>query len=262
MTRLHFYLTDAEGTGLAGRVSLTPTRRVTVRDQIRLPVAMLVDLDAGEAIVDVMPSTTQWVWRVAELVDGGITRYIEVPDTDAVVEYATAQDVDPTTLDATAGTVAAWETVTRAAQLVADQITGVDDKVTRAEQAAQAAKADSGVAGQEAAKAKTSADAAQTSARAAASSASMAHDSETTANGLIGEARTIASAIETARDTATAAASQAKASETTAAKSATTAKQYADGMAHWIQCADMTDALAKSKQDATALCWWPREATS
>ena len=227
MTLVHFHLADAEGRGLDGSVSLVPTRRVTVRDAIRLPVAQTVRLTAGEVTVEVMPSTTQWVWRVSELVASGITRYVEIPDKDGIVEYSGLPDVDPKTLDATAGTVAAWETVTRAAQLVADQITGVDDKVSRAESAAQSAKADSGVATQEAAAAKASAESAQSSAQAAASSASMAHDSETTANGLIGEARTIASAIETARDTATAAASQAKTSESTAAKSAESAKTSA-----------------------------------
>lgn len=61
MTLVHFHLTDAEGSGLSGGVSLVPTRRVTVRDAIRLPVAQTVKLTAGEATVEVMPSTTQWV---------------------------------------------------------------------------------------------------------------------------------------------------------------------------------------------------------
>lgn len=37
MTLVHFHLTDAEGRGLDGSVSLVPTRRVTVADAIRLP---------------------------------------------------------------------------------------------------------------------------------------------------------------------------------------------------------------------------------
>ena len=36
MTLVHFHLTDAEGRGLDGSVSLVPTRRVTVADAIRL----------------------------------------------------------------------------------------------------------------------------------------------------------------------------------------------------------------------------------
>lgn len=71
MTLVHFHLTDAEGSGLSGGVSLVPTRRVTVRDAIRLPVAQTVKLTAGEATVEVMPSTTQWVWRASELVAAG-----------------------------------------------------------------------------------------------------------------------------------------------------------------------------------------------
>lgn len=115
MTLVHFHLADAEGRGLDGSVSLVPTRRVTVRDAIRLPVAQTVKLTAGEATVEVMPSTTQWVWRVSELVAAGATRYVEVPDKESA-EYSGLADVDPKTLDQSSETVAAWETVTRAAQ--------------------------------------------------------------------------------------------------------------------------------------------------
>lgn len=125
-------------------MSLVPTRRVTVRDAIRLPVAQTVKLDKGEATAEVMPSTTQWVWRVSELVAGGIVRYVEVPDKESA-EYSGLVDVDPATLDQSSETVAAWETVTRAAQAVLDQIGSIDDKVARAESSAQAAKASEGV---------------------------------------------------------------------------------------------------------------------
>ena len=145
MTLVHFHLADAEGRGLDGGVSLVPTRRVTVADAIRLPVAQTVKLDKGEATAEVMPSTTQWVWRVSELVAGGIVRYVEVPDKESA-EYSGLVDVDPATLDQSSETVAAWETVTRAAQAVLDQIGSIDDKVARAESSAQAAKASEGVA--------------------------------------------------------------------------------------------------------------------
>lgn len=208
MTLVHFHLTDAEGCGLDGSVSLVPTRRVTVRDAIRLPVAQTVKLDKGEATAEVMPSTTQWVWRVSELVAGGIVRYVEVPDKESA-EYSGLADVDPATLDPSSETVAAWETVTRAAQSALDQIDSIDDKVARVERSAQAAKASEGVAGQESAKAADAAVRALASQTAAASSASLAHEAETTAQGLIGEAKTIAARItETAaqvgRDAATA----------------------------------------------------------
>lgn len=194
MTLVHFHLADAEGRGLDGSVSLVPTRRVTVRDAIRLPVAQTVKLDKGEATAEVMPSTTQWVWRVSEMVAGGIVRYVEVPDKESA-EYSGLVDVDPATLDQSSETVAAWETVTRAAQAVLDQIGAIDDKVARAESSAQAAKASEGVAGQESAKAADAAAKALASQTAAASSASLAHEAETTAQGLIGEARSIAAQI-------------------------------------------------------------------
>ena len=222
MTLVHFHLTDAEGAGLHGKVGLTPTRRVTVRDAIRLPVPVSVDLDDnGEATVDVLPSTTQWVWRVAEYVASGITRHVEVPQSAQTVEYATLTDVDPKTLDQTSDTVAAWETVTRAAQSALDQIDSIDDKVTRAEQSAQAAKASEGVATQESAKAVDAAGKAQSAQAEAAKSAAAAHESETTASGLIGEAKSIAGQLA---ETAT----QVKSDAGTADNAAKTATGKAD----------------------------------
>lgn len=145
MTLVHFHLADAEGRGLDGSVSLVPTRRVTVADAIRLPVAQTVKLTAGEATAEVMPSTTQWAWRASELVAGGIVRYVEVPDKESA-EYSGLADVDPKTLDQSSETVAAWELVTRAAQGVLDRIGTIDDKIQSAAASADAAKASETVA--------------------------------------------------------------------------------------------------------------------
>lgn len=288
MTLVHFHLTDAEGSGLSGSVSLVPTRRVTVRDAIRLPVAQTVRLDNGEAAAEVMPSTTQWVWRVSELVAGGGVRYVEVPDSSQTVEYSGLVDVDPATLDPSATTVAAWETVTRAAQSALDQIDTIDDKVARAESSAQAAKASEGVAGQEAGNATDAAAKALASQQAATASANLAHESETTAQGLIGEARSIAqqindsaaqvrsdaatadTAAKTAGDKATEAGasataaktseSAAKTSQSAAAQSAAQAASSAAAIPKWIQCTDAADAASKSASDPLNFYWWPREA--
>lgn len=88
MTVVNFDFADPAGVPVKGYVSLVPTRRVTVGDEVRLPTALRVRLETGEASVELMPSTTQWVWRVAELVPGGITRYVAVPDSEMAVEYA------------------------------------------------------------------------------------------------------------------------------------------------------------------------------
>lgn len=239
MTLVHFHLADAEGRGLDGSVSLVPTRRVTVRDAIRLPVAQTVKLDKGEATAEVMPSTTQWVWRVSELVAGGIVRYVEVPDKESA-EYSGLVDVDPATLDQSSETVAAWETVTRAAQAVLDQIGSIDDKVDRAESSAQAAKASEGVAGQESAKAADAAAKALASQTASASSASLAHEAETTAQGLIGEARSIAAQI-------TDKAAQAKSDAATAD---TAAKTAGDKAAQAIDAQSKAEAASQAAETA------------
>lgn len=220
-------------------MSLVPTRRVTVRDAIRLPVAQTVKLDKGEATAEVMPSTTQWVWRVSELVAGGIVRYVEVPDKESA-EYSGLVDVDPATLDQSSETVAAWETVTRVAQAVLDQIGSIDDKVARAESSAQAAKASEGVAGQESAKAADAAAKALASQTASASSASLAHEAETTAQGLIGEARSIAAQI-------TDKAAQAKSDAATAD---TAAKTAGDKAAQAIDAQSKAEAASQAAETA------------
>lgn len=186
-----------------------------------------------------MPSTTQWVWRVSELVAGGIVRYVEVPDKESA-EYSGLVDVDPATLDQSSETVAAWETVTRAAQAVLDQIGSIDDKVARAESSAQAAKASEGVAGQESAKAADAAAKALASQTASASSASLAHEAETTAQGLIGEARSIAAQI-------TDKAAQAKSDAATAD---TAAKTAGDKAAQAIDAQSKAEAASQAAETA------------
>lgn len=252
MTLVHFHLADAEGRGLDGSVSLVPTRRVTVRDAIRLPVAQTVKLDKGEAVAEVMPSTTQWVWRVSELVAAGATRYVEVPDKESA-EYSGLADVDPKTLDQSSETVAAWETVTRAAQSALDQIESIDDKVARAERSAQAAKASEGVAGQESTKAADAAAKALASQTAAASSASLAHEAETTANGLIGEATTIAGQLtETAGQVKQDAATTSQAAETATVKAAAAAVAR-DRAETARQAAETAMQTAQAKADAAGV---------
>lgn len=244
MTLVHFHLTDAEGRGLDGSVSLVPTRRVTVADAIRLPVAQTVRLTAGEATAEVMPSTTQWAWRASELVAGGIVRYVEVPDKESA-EYSGLADVDPKTLDQSSETVAAWELVTRAAQGVLDRIGTIDDKVQSAAASAAAAKASETVASQESAKAAAVAGKAQSSQSEAAKSAQAAHESEITANGLIGEAKTIAGQL-------TETAGQVKQDAATASRAAQTATVKADAAATARDRAETAGQAAAAKSAESA----------
>ena len=141
MTQVHFRLSGPDGVPLAGAVSVVPTRRVHVGDEMRLPAAVCVQLLDGEATVDMMPSQTTWVWRVAELVPGGSTRYVAVPDSGSMVEYADLDSVDPATLDVSSANVAAWEIATRQTQDMLDKVSTVDSQVSSARQAATDAQA-------------------------------------------------------------------------------------------------------------------------
>lgn len=245
MTVVNFDFADPAGVPVKGYVSLVPTRRVTVGDEVRLPTALRVRLEAGEASVELMPSTTQWVWRVAELVPGGITRYVAVPNSELAVEYADLESVDPSSLDVSSASVPAWEIATRTTQEMLDKVGEIDGKVERAEDAAAGAESSVNKAKSHENAAKYSADAAASSARdaasnatAAESSASQAQSSATAAASSAHAASTSAESAKTVSDSATSAkdaaaqsaseasasAQEAETSETNAASSASAAK--------------------------------------
>ena len=80
-----------------------------VPDRLRLGVAMPpVLLVGGEALLHLAPTGAGWCWRIVERTPGGITRYVLVPDSLDIVDYADLVDVDPVTLDPTAEPEAAW----------------------------------------------------------------------------------------------------------------------------------------------------------
>ncbi len=281
MTMMHFRLADPSGIPLDGYVSLVPTRRVTVGDEIRLPTAVRVPLQDGEATVDMLPSTTQWVWRVAELVKGGITRYVAVPDTEGTVEYADLESVDPASLDVSSASVPAWEIATRTAQEMLDRVGEVGDMVDRAETAASDADASSSAAGGAASDARrsaaqsassaekaagsesraaASADAAASSASQAGSSASSAASSASQASGAARDAassaqdaRTSATDAAGSRDAAVSAASSASDAAASAATSAAAAAASVEAAEHSASSASgSASAAASSAADADA----------
>lgn len=246
MTVVHFDLADPAGGPLGGFLSLVPTRRVTVGDEIRLPTALRVRLEAGEASVELMPSTTQWVWRVSELVPGGITRYVAVPDSERTAEYADLESVDPASLDVSSASVPAWEIATRTAQEMLDKVGEIDGKVERAEDAAAGAESSAGAAESHENAARSSADAAASSARDAASSATAAASSA-------GSAASSASAAASSASGAASSAGEASGSAEAAAGSATAAALSAsDAAAHAESAGSSADAAAVSATTAAS----------
>lgn len=244
MTVVNFDFADPAGVPVKGYVSLVPTRRVTVGDEVRLPTALRVRLEAGEASVELMPSTTQWVWRVAELVPGGITRYVAVPDSELAVEYADLESVDPSSLDVSSASVPAWEIATRTAQDMLDKVGEIDGKVERAEGAAAGAESSASEAESHENAAKSSADAAESSARDAASNATAAASSA-------GSAASSASAAESSASGAASSAGEAGRSAEDAAGSATAAALSAsDAAAHAESAGSSADAAAMSATSA------------
>ena len=78
-------------------------------DRLLLPASMPpVLLVGGEALLHLAPTGAGWCWQIIERTPRGKTRYVLVPDSAAVLDYADLIDVDPATLAATAEPEAAW----------------------------------------------------------------------------------------------------------------------------------------------------------
>lgn len=101
MSLVHIRLTQHDATtgtdiGVTGAVRAVPTARYSTNDRhIVLPSALEVRLDeAGEAWLELTPTTPDFAWRVSELVRYGTVRTVLVPDSATVLEYADLQDAD------------------------------------------------------------------------------------------------------------------------------------------------------------------------
>lgn len=104
MSLVHVRLTQHDATtgtdiGVSGAVRAVPTKRYSTNARhIVLPSALEVRLDeAGEAWLELTPTTPAFAWRISELVRYGAVRTVLVPDSTVVLEYADLQDADANT---------------------------------------------------------------------------------------------------------------------------------------------------------------------
>lgn len=104
MTQIHISIRKPKTGGLdpvIGTLRFRPVRRHfdTAKNLI---IAASFDADlskTGELTVDLLPTTSAFVWQVVELADSpqAYTRYVEVPDSKVKVEYADLVEVDAAT---------------------------------------------------------------------------------------------------------------------------------------------------------------------
>ena len=101
MTQIHISIRKPKTGGLdpvTGLMRFRPVRRHFDAEK-NLIIAASFDADlseSGELTVDLLPTTPAFVWQVVELADSpqAYTRYVEVPDSQARVEYADLVEVD------------------------------------------------------------------------------------------------------------------------------------------------------------------------
>ena len=101
MTQIHISIRKPKTGGLdpvTGLMRFRPVRRHFDAEK-NLVIAASFDADlseTGELTVDLLPTTSAFVWQVVELADSpqAYTRYVEVPDSKTKVEYADLVEVD------------------------------------------------------------------------------------------------------------------------------------------------------------------------
>ena len=75
-------------------VQFRPTARQDFADHVTLPRPFSAALDEGVVTVELAATGAGWCWEISEQ----IVRYVAVPESAEVLEYATLTDVDPATL--------------------------------------------------------------------------------------------------------------------------------------------------------------------
>lgn len=101
MTQIHIKIMKPKTGGLdpvTGVMRFRPVRRhFDAAKNLIIAASFDANLsETGELTVDLLPTTPAFVWQVVELADSpqAYTRYVEVPDSQARVEYADLVEVD------------------------------------------------------------------------------------------------------------------------------------------------------------------------
>lgn len=101
MTQIHISIRKPKTGGLdpvTGTLRFRPVRRhFDAEGNLVIAASFDADLsESGELTVDLLPTTSAFVWQVVELADSpqAYTRYVEVPDSTHVVAYADLVEVD------------------------------------------------------------------------------------------------------------------------------------------------------------------------
>lgn len=101
MTQIHISIRKPKTGGLdpvTGTLRFRPVRRhFDAAKNLIIAASFDADLsETGELTVDLLPTTPAFVWQVVELADSpqAYTRYVEVPDSKTMVEYADLVEVD------------------------------------------------------------------------------------------------------------------------------------------------------------------------
>lgn len=101
MTQIHISVRKPKTGGLdpvTGTLRFRPVRRhFDAAKNLIIAASFDADLsESGELTVDLLPTTSAFVWQVIELADTpqAYTRYVEVPDSKTKVEYADLVEVD------------------------------------------------------------------------------------------------------------------------------------------------------------------------
>ena len=95
---------------VVGELEFVPTLRwVSESHEFILPMSFTERLVNGELTVSLEANAPWWVWKVIEHVPGGLTRYLNIPETNGgILEYTDLVDIDISTLDPIENPEAMW----------------------------------------------------------------------------------------------------------------------------------------------------------
>lgn len=288
MTQVHIRLVSpTDGTTpITGRILFAPSSRVDLKPSIMLPVGNTLSLDEnGEMTATLEPTGVDWCWRISELMSGGTTRYVAVPDSETMLEYDALTDVDPASLKPSVATVPAWTNAVTKVQALADassaSATSASASETNATNAAASAMESRTMAAASASSASVDASHAASSATSAAASASSignqlaqaqtaAADASSSkasasqsAQAAAQSAQAAATSQEAAQDNATtavSAAGQATSAAASAQQASTTATTAVAKMPMILTAANESAAMTLSSENPNAWVFYPEAA--
>jgi hypothetical protein len=103
-----FRIEDASGKTAKATINISPTKRFVSGNNVVLPDPVDILLVSNPQTINMPPCGNDWCWKVYEKSSHLNVRYVIVPDVVGPIEYASLQEVDPTSFAPITPNTPAW----------------------------------------------------------------------------------------------------------------------------------------------------------